>query len=295
MLNLMLLARAMEHPEGFAALSDFQDDAGQALFTTNEVYYDGNSQGGIMGGAVVTVSRDVNRGVLGVPGMNYSTLLRRSVDFDIYSIPLNLAYHDDLDRSLVFSLMEMLWERAENNGYAHHMGTASSTNTPYPNTPDNEFLLQVGFSDHQVTMWSADVMARTIHAAVDRQDLAFPNRHPDEQEYALLEDLTIASGAQYTNDRYLGSALAIFDASWDAAPDGRCAADSTLPAPIGNIPPRDPESIPEGQRNNDPHECPRREPSAKCQKSHFLYSLSTVLDVNGITRDDLCPPLPAIQ
>jgi hypothetical protein len=138
-------------------------------------------------------------------------------------------------------------------------------------------------------------MARTIHAAVDRQDLAFPNRHPDEQEYALLEDLTIASGAQYTNNRYLGSALAIFDASWDAAPDGRCAADSTLPAPIGNIPPRDPESIPDEQRNNDPHECPRREPSAKCQKSHFLYSLSTVLDVNGITRDDLCPPLPVIQ
>jgi hypothetical protein len=127
---MMFLARAMKHPEGFAALSDFQDDAGQALFTTNEVYYDGNSQGGIMGGAVVAVSRDVNRGVLGVPGMNYSTLLRRSVDFDIYSIPLNLAYHDDLDRSLVFSLMEMLWERAENNGYAHHRGTARSTNTP---------------------------------------------------------------------------------------------------------------------------------------------------------------------
>jgi hypothetical protein len=295
MLNMMFLARAMKHPEGFAALPDFQDDAGQALFNTREVYYDGNSQGGIMGGAVVAVSRDVNHGVLGVPGMNYSTLLRRSVDFDIYSIPLNLAYHDDLDRSLVLSLMEMLWERAENNGYAHHMSTASSTNTPYPNTPDNELLLQVGFSDHQVTMWSADVMARTLHAGVDRQDLAFPNRHPDEQEYALLEDLTIASGAQYTNDRYVGSALAIFDASWDATPDGRCAADSTLPAPIGNIPPRDPEFMPAGQRNDDPHECPRREPSAKCQKSHFLYPASVVLNVNGVTRDDLCPPLPVIQ
>ena len=295
MLNMMFLARAMKHPEGFAALPDFQDDSGQALFSTNEVYYDGNSQGGIMGGAVVAVSRDVNRGVLGVPGMNYSTLLRRSVDFDVYSIPLNLAYHDDLDRSLVFSLMEMLWERAENNGYAHHMGTASSSNTPYPNTPDNELLLQVGFSDHQVTMWSADVMARTIHAGVDRQDLAFPNRHPDEQEYALLDDLTVASGAQYIDKRYFGSALTIFDALWDAAPDGRCAADSTLPAPIGNIPPRDPVPMPDGQRNDDPHECPRREPSAKCQKSHFLYPASAVLNVNGVTRDDLCPPLPVIQ
>ena len=294
MLNMMFLARAMKHPEGFAAQPAFQDGDGKALFTTNEVYYDGNSQGGIMGGAVVAVSRDVNRGVLGVPGMNYSTLLRRSVDFDIYATPLNLAYHDDLDRSLVFSLMEMLWERAENNGYAHHMGTASSSNTPYPNTPDNELLLQVGFSDHQVTMWSADVMARTIHAGVDRQDLAFPNRHPDEQEYALLDDLTIASGAQYIDKQYFGSALAIFDASWDAAPDDRCATQSTLPAPIGNVPPRNPESMPAGQSNDDPHECPRREPSAKCQKSHFLYPISAVLNVNGVTRDDLCPQLPAI-
>ncbi len=294
MLNMMFLARAMKHPEGFAAQPAFQDGDGKALFTTNEVYYDGNSQGGIMGGAVVAVSRDVNRGVLGVPGMNYSTLLRRSVDFDIYAIPLNLAYHDDLDRSLVFSLMEMLWERAENNGYAHHMGTASSSNTPYPNTPDNELLLQVGFSDHQVTMWSADVMARTIHAGVDRQDLAFPNRHPDEQEYALLDDLTVASGAQYIDKQYFGSALAIFDASWDAAPDDRCATQSTLPAPIGNVPPRNPESMPAGQSNDDPHECPRREPSAKCQKSHFLYPISAVLNVNGVTRDDLCPQLPAI-
>ncbi|HCS28892.1 MAG TPA: hypothetical protein DIW43_15645, partial [Spongiibacteraceae bacterium] len=294
MLNMMFLARAMKHPEGFGAHPEFQDDAGKPLFDGREVYYDGNSQGGIMGGPVVAVSRDVNRGVLGVPGMNYSTLLRRSVDFDVYAIPLNASYHDDLDRSLVFSLMEMIWERAENNGYAHHMGTSSSDNTAYPNTPDNEVLLQVGFSDHQVTMWSADVMARTIHAGVDRQDLASPDRHPDEQEYALLEDLTIAGGNQYINNRYAGSALAIFDAPWDATPDDRCAGDSTLPAPIGNVPPRDPDPFPEGVRNDDPHECPRREPSAKCQKSHFLYPVSTVLDVNGITSDGLCPPLPAL-
>jgi cephalosporin-C deacetylase-like acetyl esterase len=286
MLNMMFLARAMKHPEGFAALPAFQNADGEPLFDTHEVYYDGNSQGGIMGGPVVAVSRDVNRGVLGVPGMNYSTLLRRSVDFDLYSIPLNAAYHDDLDRSLVFSLMEMIWERAENNGYAHHMATGSSSNTPYPNTPDNELLLQVGFSDHQVTMWSADVMARTLHAAVDRQDLRSPDRHPDEQEYALLEDLTVAGGAQYINRRYTGSALVIYDAPWDATPDGRCAGDITLPAPIGNVSPRN--------AGDDPHECPRREPSAKCQKSHFLYPVSTVLDVNGISGDGLCDALPAL-
>ena len=45
------------------------------------VVYDGNSQGGILGGVLVAVSPDVKRGVLGVTAMNYSILLNRSVDF----------------------------------------------------------------------------------------------------------------------------------------------------------------------------------------------------------------------
>ena len=44
-------------------------DASQRLF------YDGNSQGGISGGALTAVAPDFDRAVLGVPGMNYSTLL----------------------------------------------------------------------------------------------------------------------------------------------------------------------------------------------------------------------------
>ena len=35
-----------------------------------------------MGGALTALAPDFDRAVLGVPGMNYSTLLRRSVDFD---------------------------------------------------------------------------------------------------------------------------------------------------------------------------------------------------------------------
>ena len=38
-----------------------------------------------MGGALTAVAPDFNRAVLGVPGMNYSTLLQRSVDFDTYA------------------------------------------------------------------------------------------------------------------------------------------------------------------------------------------------------------------
>ena len=38
-----------------------------------------------MGGSLTALAPDFNRAVLGVPGMNYSTLLRRSVDFDQYA------------------------------------------------------------------------------------------------------------------------------------------------------------------------------------------------------------------
>jgi hypothetical protein len=64
--------------------------------------------------------------------MNYSTLLRRSVDFDLYahgdlggtgSTPLGLyeAYPNELEWPLLLSLIQLLWDRAEANGYAHHM------------------------------------------------------------------------------------------------------------------------------------------------------------------------------
>ena len=54
---------------------------------TQRLFYDGNSQGGIIGGALIAVEPDLDRGVLGVPGMNYSTLLTRSTDFGTGSRP----------------------------------------------------------------------------------------------------------------------------------------------------------------------------------------------------------------
>ena len=62
------------------------------MIDTRRLFYDGNSQGGIFGGALTALAPDFERAVLGVPGMNYSTLLRRSVDFDTYSLILAPAY-----------------------------------------------------------------------------------------------------------------------------------------------------------------------------------------------------------
>ncbi len=281
-LNQMFLARLLRHPQGFASHSAFR--AGDTpVFDTREVFYDGNSQGGITGGAVVAASKDINRGSLGVPGMNYSTLLTRSVDFDIFSVPLYASYPDDLDRDLIFSMIQMLWDRSENNGYALHMTDNSAFKGP-----DNEILLHPAFGDHQVTMWSADVMARTIGANADRSRIAPARREPvgfnnAELGMALLD---------YANaDHAAGSGLVYWDEPWPDTEGDNCfdedsgASQSTPPPPVGNVPPR---------TGSDPHECPRRQVAARCQKSHFLHSQGRLIGARNVASPTDCPPLPLV-
>ena len=237
-LNFMFVGRAAVHPDGFATDPAFQQD-GKSLVNTDtgdgtDLVYDGNSQGGIMGGSLVAVSPDIHRGILGVTGMNYSTLLNRSVDWEgEFAVPFYANYRDPIERQVAFSLMEMLWERAEANGYAAHM-----TNDPLNNTPEHEVMLQVAFSDHQVTNVSAEVEARTIGAPVMTPGLG------DGRHWAL--DPFIET-AEYP---YQGSALIYWD-SGNATP------------PNGNIP---------ADENGDPHEHPREEPAASWQEAHFLLT-----------------------
>lgn len=280
-LNMTFLARLLRHPQGFGAHPAFQVD-GQPIFRNgldNEVYYDGNSQGGITGGAVVAVSKDIRRGVLGVPGMNYSTLLRRSVDFDIFSVPLYAAYPDDLDRNIVLAMIQMLWDRSENNGYAHHLTDNSALRGP-----DNEILLHPAFGDHQVTMWSADVMARTMGASVDRSLVSRERREPVGFNNPELPGF---AAIDYRNPlQAAGSLLMYWDETWPDSAAQDCDGQTTPPPPIGNRPPR---------LGDDPHECARREVAGRCQKSHFLQPagrgrLIDVRDRSVIAAD--CPALP---
>ena len=81
MLNFIYLGRLLVNPGGFNSKPAFQTASGRGVIDTTRLFYDGNSQGGIIGGALIAVEPDLERGVLGVPGMNYSTLLQRSTDF----------------------------------------------------------------------------------------------------------------------------------------------------------------------------------------------------------------------
>ncbi len=84
LLDELYLGRALISPSGFNDRAAFHQDgtlASGSVLDTSRLFYNGNSQGGIMGGALTAVSPDFTRASLGVPAMNYSVLLPRSVDF----------------------------------------------------------------------------------------------------------------------------------------------------------------------------------------------------------------------
>jgi hypothetical protein len=178
MLNFMYLGRALIHPQGMSTDPAFQVD-GHTVVDTSHLYYDGGSQGGIMGGSLTAVAPDFTRAALGVPGMNYSVLLQRSVDFDTYAQVMYNAYPDQLQRPIVLSLIQLLWDRAEANGYAAHI-----TSDPYPDTPPHKVILSMAYGDHQVSNWTTIVEARTIGARL-RSPALYPFRQQGDMLYGL--------------------------------------------------------------------------------------------------------------
>jgi hypothetical protein len=181
--NELFLGRALKHAKGFRSDKAFQTPAGTTGIG-DDLYYVGNSQGGIMGGAVTAIAQDWTRAFLGVPAMNYATLLNRSVDFDKYAVLLRAQYPDPLTQQIGFSLIQMLWDRGENNGYANHL-----TSDPLPGTPAKQVLIFAAFGDHQVTNVATDVLARTIGSKVQTPALA-AGRSTDKTPFWGIEPLT---------------------------------------------------------------------------------------------------------
>lgn len=133
---------------------------GTSAIDPTQKYYYGNSQGGILGGALMALHVDVTRGILGVPGQPYNILLHRSADFTPFFSLLKIAFKDAVDQNIALGLVQMLWDRAEPTGYTAYLKGENKL----PNTPDHEVLLHVAIGDHQVSTLGAHIMARTVGA-----------------------------------------------------------------------------------------------------------------------------------
>jgi hypothetical protein len=244
MLDFLYLGRLMDQTNGFDTSPAFQAAGAKPLIAPHDLSYDGNSQGGIQGGALTAVAQDWTRSVLGVPGMDYSVLLTRSVDFAPFLSILNTTYPDKLDQAVGYGIMQMLWDRSEMDGYANHI-----TSNPLPGTPVHQVLLEEAFGDHQVANITTENEARTIGARVHEPALT-AGRSPDVVPFWGISALP--------STPYDGSALYM----WDSG--------SPTP-PLTNTPP---------SAGADPHEVPRSQPTAREQTAAFLQT-GYVLDVCG--------------
>jgi hypothetical protein len=239
-LNMMFLGRVMSHPQGLAALPEFA-----GLFDLEaDLGYAGISLGGIQGTALTALAQDFTRSVLLVPAINFSTMLNRAAPFQSLQPVMDQNYPDRLEQQIGFSLMQMVWDRGEGNGYANHI-----TRDPLPGTPVKKVLLHQAFGDHQVSNFATEVEARTLGLHVVRPALA-PGRDPSVEPQW---DLPAVPGFPFD-----GSTLVLWD-SGSPAP------------PLGNLPPVE---------GHDPHNDTANTPAARQQAAHFLAT-GEVIDVCG--------------
>jgi hypothetical protein len=103
--------------------------AGARLTDPTKLYYYGLSQGHIFGTTVVAYTSKITRGVLGVGGGNYSTMLERSSDWPTYKAVLSGTFPDPFDVVLAINLFQQRWDFTETSGVANN-ALAATTNTP---------------------------------------------------------------------------------------------------------------------------------------------------------------------
>jgi hypothetical protein len=258
LLNFMFLGRAMIHPQGLSSHPEF---AGK--IDTRELFYAGGSLGGILGGALTSVAPDFERSALIVPGLRFSLLLTRSTQFARFADVLFPAYPNAVEQALVNSMIQLLWDRGEANGYAWHM-----TRNPLPNTPRHTVLLHEAFGDHQVANVATEAEARLIGARLHRPALD-PGRSTDRRPFYGIRPIP----------RYPwgGNALVVFDIGPLRPPGcgapGAPECQGTPPPPTTNVPP---------EVGVDPHGVtPFTFPAAVQQFTTFLAPDGAFVDTCG--------------
>ncbi len=270
-LDFVYLGRLLAAPDGLASDPSFQFHGGTSALSTNKgLFYYGNSQGGIAGGALTAIEPDITRTVLYVPGMNYSLLLTRSVDFGDYASILYPAYPDEGARPLLLSMIQSMWDRGEPDGYANHM-----TSHPLNGTPSHKVLIDMAYGDHQVANVSTEVEARTIGAPLRTPTLdAFRLPAGFDQPYFDMPPLGDLSGSAAN-----GNGMFV----WDIGPKRtESSVDyGTDPPPITNTAPDDSFGV-------DPHDTViRQTPETRDQIATFLQR-----PVDGGKIIDPCGPHP---
>ena len=152
MVEYLLLARAMR--ERLADLQVIKDN--KITVNKDELFYFGNSQGGIYGGTVLALSQDTQRGDFGVVGSNYSILLQRSKDFETFFQIIRGVFPDTRDQAVLLLTLQLLWDPMDPVTNYRHLSV-----DPYPNTKPHAALLDPAKGDYQVANVTNEIAARS--------------------------------------------------------------------------------------------------------------------------------------
>ncbi len=234
---------------------------GTPVVSTDTVYYYGNSQGGIMGAALMGLSERTTRGVLGVNGGPYGLLLPRSKDFDPFFDILRQYYDDHRDIMLfVVGLTQQVWDPVEPGGWMHAFGEDSG----------KRLLMQVGIYDNQVSTLGSQIQARAYGAVIPK---------PGVRPVWGVEEVDVGSG--YAGNAYVEWLYPDLPPEFEeAVPPGR--EDDLAGTAF------------DGCDQPDPHESVRREAASQEQLWHFLTTgevIQTCDTTTGCVSDRiLCFP-----
>jgi len=143
-------------------LSRIKDDAalstsGTPILDGSQVYYYGISNGGIQGAAFLALSPDVERGVLNVPGGEWSLMISRSTDFVSLKVLLTHLLPDPLDRQLAFALSQSEWDHSDAATWASHV-----IRQPIAGQAPKRVLVQESIGDAQVPNVATRILVREL-------------------------------------------------------------------------------------------------------------------------------------
>jgi hypothetical protein len=208
---------------------------------SEEAYYYGISFGGVMGLFLAALTPDVERFAVAVPGINWSLIPQRSVEFGLFELLLFFAgFSEPMDAALLLGGAHELWVAAEPAGYARHI-----TSDPLPGSGSPaRILMTVAWLDKRLSNQASEIAARTLE---------LPNLSGSIQQG--LQGIPDVSGPQ-------DSALVI----WDTGVFDLASPDPTQQAaipPLANL-------TPSQQDVRDPHLCTHPIPAAFEQMRRFL-------------------------
>lgn len=130
---------------------------GKPVSDGKEVYYFGVSNGGIQGTTFMGLTPDIVRGVLNVPGSEWSLMIYRSADLGAFGKLLSLLLPDLVDRQVAMAAIQSEWDYTDPATYAPHLLAK-----PLPGVPAKRILVQESIGDAQVTNVATRVLARTM-------------------------------------------------------------------------------------------------------------------------------------